>query len=254
MTGTLFKYYLKKTLKSPLTYIYLLGIPVYALIFNLFIKTNIIIINSATFQKNQFSNFQVVSINIISFMTTAYLIGVSSSILRDRYIKYEKKFFEEITRITTIIGIATISTLPYLIMYIIILLTNNFGFDRSILLFLTSILFMIIMLSVFMGLLANFLKRGALYITGWIVYILSLLLPIAERKIISGEPGSIINAVIESLKGILPPFGNLMKIVESNSYDAISNAILYTIVLIVIILLYTEGVNFAKKKLYHGNR
>ena len=253
MTVILFKYYLKKTLKSPLTYLYLLGIPVYALIFNLFTKTNIVIANSVAFHKNNFANFQIVSINIISFMTATFLIGLSTSILKDRYIKYEKKFKEEIARITTIIGIAIISTVPYLIIYIIILLINNYGFDRSILLLFVSILFMIIMLSVFMGVLANFFKRAALYTTGWIFYLLALLLPFWEKRVLTHDPNSVYYGILKTAREILPPFESLMKICENNNYSPLLYALFYTVILILIILLYTEGVNFARKKLHHGN-
>ncbi|RKX67761.1 hypothetical protein DRP44_01505 [candidate division TA06 bacterium] len=252
MTVILFRYYLKKTLKSPFTYLYLLGIPVYALIFNLFTKTNIVITNSITFQKNDFTNFQVVSINIISFLTAGFLIGLSTSILRDRYIKYEKKFKEEIARITTIIGIAIISTIPYLIIYVIILLVNNYGFDKSILLLFISILFMIIMLSVFMGFLANFFRRAALYTIGWILYLLSLLLPFLEKRILIHDPSSVYNGIVKTLIIILPPFKNLMKISENNNYSTLLNAVFYTLILIIILFIYTEGVNFARKKMHHG--
>ena len=253
MTVVLFKYYLKKTLRSPLTYIYLLGIPLYALLFNLFVKTNIIITNSLTSQRNDFINFQIVSVNIISFMTAAFLIGLSSSVLRDRYIKYEKRFSEEIARITTIIGIALISTIPYIIIYIIILLVNNYGFDKSIIYLFASIFFMIIMLSVFMGFLANFFRRAFLYIFGWIFYGSSLLIPFIQTRIFPHTHYYAYISALSSIEKILPPFENLMKISKNNNFTSIYRAFIYTIILIIFILLYTEGVSFAKKILHHGH-
>ncbi|MCK4544867.1 hypothetical protein KAU43_04960 [candidate division WOR-3 bacterium] len=254
MIKVYFKYYIRKILKSCFTYFYLIGIPIYALIFNLFIKTNIVIINSSAIQKNSYLNFQAFSINIISFFTAGYLIGISSSILKDRYIKYERKFLEEVMKIVAIVLIAIVSLIPYIAMYLITLETNKFGYDSNVFILLISILLMILMITSLIGLLANFLSKGFLYFFSWVFYLGSLLLPFMYNYTTKYDIPVIIRGIMSSVIKILPPFLPLLNVIEKSGIVGIYYAVRYTLIIFILIFVYTEGINFVEKKLHISNR
>lgn len=254
MIKVYFKYYVRKTLKSGFTYFYLIGVPVYALIFNLFIKTNIVIIKSVPIQKNSYLNFQTFSIYVISFFTAAYLIGISSSILKDRYIKYERKFLEEVMKIGAIVLIAIVSLIPYIAIYLVTLNINKFGFDNNIFILLISILLMIIMITSLIGLLANFLSKGFLYCFSWVFYLGSLLLPFIYNYTAKYDVPIIIRGIISSVLKILPPFLPLLNVIEKRGIIGIYYSVGYTLIIFILIFVCTEGINFVEKKLHISNR